>query len=72
MAAKIILNGMLETRDRQADRNSFNKTKHKAMFASRADVSAENTQYNETTNTNGLWRTIAEWVKVACVQALFK
>ena len=41
------------------------------MFASRADVSAGNTQYNATTNTNGLWRTIAERMKVACVRALY-
>ena len=41
------------------------------MFASRADVSVGNTQYNATTNKNGLWRTIAKRVKVACVQALY-
>ena len=40
------------------------------MFASRADVSVGNTQYNETTNTNGLWRTIVERMKVACVRTL--
>ena len=41
------------------------------MFASRADVSAGNTQYNATTNTNGLWKTIAEQMKVGCVRALY-
>ena len=41
------------------------------MFASRADVSVGNTQYNATTNANGLWRTIAERMKVACVRALY-
>ena len=41
------------------------------MFASRADVSAGNTQYKAANNTNGLWRTITEWMKVACVRALY-
>ena len=41
------------------------------MFASRADVSVGYSQYNATTNTNGLWRTIAEQIKVACVRALY-
>ena len=60
-------------RDRHADsdRNSFNETKHKDMFASRAHVSSVNTQYNATNNTNDFWRTIAEWMKVACVRALW-
>ena len=41
------------------------------MFASRADVSAGNTQYNATANTIGHWGTIAEWMIVACVRALY-
>ena len=41
------------------------------MFASRADVNAGNTQNNATANTNGLWGTIAERMKVACLRASY-